>query len=161
MMPARIGVALLIALVSTAVSWVGLDIWTGQGGNPLPVPWVAVIGLVVVVVAVIVAGLPVRNWVHGARDRVLDPIVAARTAVLAKAAAYGGAVILGWYLSQAILIFPDLVGARKQRLIIALLASGTALALSIAGFVVQRWCRIPPGDDDPSGPTGSDFDSVR
>src|SRR5690349_3363831 len=116
MTPARVLTALLIALVSVTLCWVGLDIWTGSGGNPLPLSWSAVVGTVALVVVVIAAGLPVRRWVNGRRDRPLDPLVAARTAVLAKASAYGGAALVGWYLSQGLLLLPDLVGDRRDRL---------------------------------------------
>jgi hypothetical protein len=160
MTPARAATALLIALVSVSVCWVVLDLWTGSGGNPLPLSWPAVVGTVALVAVVIAAGLPVRTWVHGRRDRVLDPLVAARTAVLAKAAAYGGAALVGWYLSQALLVLPDLVGARRERLIIALLAAAAAVGVSVAGFVVQHWCRIPPDDDETPGSPGPDRDSI-
>ncbi len=161
MTPARIVTALLIALVSVTVCWVGLDIWTGSGGNPLPLSWSAVVGTVALVVAVIAAGLPVRRWVNGRRDRPLDPLVAARTAVLAKASAYGGAALVGWYLSQGLLLLPDLVGARRERFTVALIAALAALGVSVAGFVVQHWCRIPPDDDETPGPADPNRDSVR
>jgi Protein of unknown function (DUF3180) len=159
MTPARILTAVLIALASTAICWVALDLWAGSGGNPPPLSWVAVFVVVALVLVVIAAGLPVRRWMHGQRERVLDPLVAARTAVLAKAAAYGGALIGGWYLSQAVLVLPDLVGARRQRFIIALVAAALAAGLSVAGFVVQRWCKIPP-EGDSQGPEDPDRDSV-
>jgi hypothetical protein len=158
--PAKILTALLIALVSAAISWVALDLWAGAGGEPPPLSWVAVFVVVALVLVVIAAGLPVRRWMRGQRDRALDPLVAARTAVLAKAAAYGGALIVGWYLSQALLVLPDLVGVRRTRFIIALVSTALAVALSVAGFVVQRWCRIPP-EDDSQGPEDPDRDSVR
>jgi hypothetical protein len=161
MTPARIGTALLTALVSVTVCWVGLDIWIGSGGNPLPLSWFAVVGTLALVAVVIAAGLPVRRWVRGRRDRALDPLVAARTAVLAKASAYGGAALVGWYLSQALLILPDLVGSRRERFIIALVAAAAAAGVSVAGFVVQRWCRIPPDDDETPGPQDSDNRSVH
>jgi hypothetical protein len=157
--PARILTAVLIALASTAIFWVVLDVWAGSGGNPPPLSWIAVFVVVALVLVVIAAGLPVRSWMRGQRDRALDPLVAARTAVLAKAAAYGGALIVGWYLSQAVLVLPDLVGARRTRFTIALVAAAVAVALSVAGFVVQRWCRVPPEDDGP-GPEDPDRDSV-
>ena len=161
MTPARILTAFLVALVSVTLSWVGLDAWDGSGGSPLPLAWSAVAGTAVLVAVVIAAGLPVRNWVRGRRDRPLDPIVAARTAVLAKAAAYGGAVLTGWYLAQGLLVLPDLVGERRDRFVLALIAAVAAVGVSVAGFVVQRWCRIPPDDDDPRAPRDPDRDSIR
>ncbi|HST84927.1 MAG TPA: DUF3180 domain-containing protein [Kineosporiaceae bacterium] len=161
MTPARVLTALLIALVSVTICWVGLDIWTGSGGDPLPLSWSAVVGTVALVVVVIAAGLPVRRWVNGRRDRPIDPLVAARTAVLAKASAYGGAALVGWYLSQGLLLLPDLVGARRERFAVALVAAAAAVGVSVAGFVVQRWCRIPPDDDETPGSSDSSRNSVR
>jgi Protein of unknown function (DUF3180) len=159
--PARITTALLVALVAGVVSWVALNTWTGSGGNPPPLPWASAIGTAALVAVVIAAGLPVRRWVRGRRDRPLDPLVAARTAVLGKAAAYGGAVLTGWYVSQALVVLPDLVGVRRERFWIGVIAAAMAVALSAAGFVVQYWCRIPPSDeDDVDDPRDSDRDSV-
>ena len=161
MRPAKIVTALLVALVAGVVSWVALNTWTGSGGNPPPLPWASVAGTAALVAIVIAAGIPVRRWVRGRRDRPLDPLVAARSAVLGKAAAYGGAVLTGWYLSQAAVVLPDLVGVRRERLFVALVATVAAVGLSAAGFVVQYWCRIPPSDDDDAGTfPDEDRDSV-
>lgn len=161
MRPARITTAVIIALVAGAISWIVLDSWTGGGGNPPPLPWASVLAVAALLGVVLAAGWPVRRWLHGRRDRPIDPLVAARTAVLARAAAYGGGVLTGWYLSQAVLVLPDLVGERRERFITALVAGAVAIGLSAAGFVVQHWCRIPPEDDDPADPRNDDRDSVK
>jgi hypothetical protein len=148
MTPARIVPALLVALVASAISYVALDMWTGSGGPAPPLPWAAAAGTAALILVLIWAGWPVRRWQHGERDRVIDPLVAARTAVLGKAAAYGGAVLAGWYAAQALVILPDLIGARRERFAVAVVAAVAAVLLSAAGFVVQHWCRVPPGDDD-------------
>jgi len=162
MTPARIWTAVLTAFVATAVGWVALDAWTGSGHNPPVLGWFAVAGTVTLVAVLLGAGLQVRRWVHGQGQAQVDPLLAARIAVLAKAGAYGGALLTGWYLAQALDIYPDLVGARQSRFVIALIAAASAVALAIAGFVVQRWCRVPPpGDDDASGTgQGSQRDPV-
>ena len=146
--PARIGQVLLIAVASTAVSWLLLDAWAGSGGEPLPLPWTAVAGTAALAIAVVSLGVPVRRWVSGRRDRPLDPLYAARAFVLAKAAAYGGAALTGWYAGQALALLPDVVGTRRARFVLALLAAVAAVAISVAGLVVQRWCRVPPDDED-------------
>ncbi len=161
MTPARIVTAVLLGLVSAAVSWVGLDLLTRSGADSPPLSWAAVAGTALILLLVIGAGLPVRRWVRGRRERMLDPIVAARTAVLAKTAAYGGAVIAGWYVAQAVLLLPDLVGDRRHRFVIGLVAGALAVGVSVAGFVVQRWCRIPPGDDELEGPKDPEHDSAQ
>lgn len=150
--PARAGQAVLIALVATAASWLLLDTWTGSGREPLPLPWTAIAGTAALAAAVVSLGLPVRRWVAGSRDRALDPLFAARAFVLAKAAVYGGAVLAGWYAGQALALLPDVVGSRRTKLVLALVAVVAAAAVSVAGLVVQRWCRVPPDDDDEPEP---------
>jgi uncharacterized protein DUF3180 len=146
--PARISQVALIALVTTALSWAFLDMLAGSGQDPLPLPWTAVAGTAALAAAVLSLGVPVRRWVAGRRDRPLDPLYAARAFVLAKAAAYGGAVLTGWYAGQALALLPDVVGVRRTKLVLALLAVVAAVGVSAAGLVVQRWCRVPPSDDD-------------
>lgn len=150
--PARIGQVALIAVLATAASWALLDLWAGSGGDPLPLPWTAVAGTVALAIAVVSLGVPVRRWVAGRRDRPLDPLYAARAFVLAKAAAYGGAVLTGWYAGQALSLLPDVVGVRRERLVMAALAAAAAVGIIVAGLVVQRWCRVPPSDDDDGAP---------
>jgi hypothetical protein len=146
--PARPLVVFLLGLVASAVGWLGLDLWDSRGGMAPPLPWTAALGTLVLGAGVVAAGLPVRRWVSGRRERGLDPLMAARTVVLAKAAAYGGAVLTGWYAAQGLIVLPDLVGDRRTRFIVAGICTATAIALAVAGLVVQRWCRIPPSDDD-------------
>jgi hypothetical protein len=149
--PARVRTALLAGVVVAVVGWVGLRAWTGGGGTYLPLPWTVVAGTVLLAAGVVGAGLPVRRWTSGRRDRPLDPLVAARTVALAKAAAYGGAVLAGWYAAQGLVILPDVVGERRTRLLLAAVAAVAAVGVSVAGFVVQRWCRLPPDEGPGTG----------
>ncbi len=152
MKPARLSAVVLLAVAVAAASWVGLDLWTSRGGLQPPLPWTAAVFTAALAGGVIAAGLPVRRWVAGRRERPLDPLVAARTVVLAKAAAYGGAALAGWYAGQALVLVPDLVGIRRTRLIIAAICTVAAIVLAGSGLLVQRWCRVPPSDDDDDQP---------
>jgi hypothetical protein len=160
MTPARLPAMLLLALATTALGWTVLDLWHDNGGTSLPLPWTAVAGTAALAAVVIAAGLPVRRWVRGRRDRPLDPLVAARTVVLAKAAAYGGSLLVGWYAAQALALAPDLMGERLSRLVLAIVAAVFAVAVAAAGLVVQRWCRVPPSDSDEFDDRERDNDAV-
>lgn len=165
MTPAKPWPSVLVALISSLLCWVLLDMWTGSGGTRPPLSWAAPACTLALAVVLLVAGWPVRRWVREARKlrpagpaaqrKRLDPIVAARTAVLAKAAAYGGSVLVGWYVGQAAVLLPDLVGVRGRDLVVALVAVLTAVLLVVAGFVVQHWCRVPP-EDGPDSDRGTD-----
>jgi hypothetical protein len=80
--------------------------------------------------------------------------------VLAKAAAYGGSLLAGWYVAQALALAPDLMGERLTRLILAIVAAVFAVGIAIAGLVVQRWCRVPPSDSDSLGDRDRDDDAA-
>jgi hypothetical protein len=145
--PARLWVVLLVALGVAVAGWAVLDAREASGAPALPAPWTATVAIALLAVAVLVSGLEVRRWVAGRRERPLDPLVAARIAVLAKAAAYAGGGLAGWYLAQAAVVLPELLGERLTRFVVALLSALASAALVAAGLIVQRWCRRPPGPD--------------
>lgn len=140
-----------VALVTGLLSWVLLDILERRGADPLPVPWTAPAGLLMLAGLVLVAAREVRRWVEGRRSQPLNPLTAARIAVLASASSYVGSVLTGWYAAQAALIVPVLVGERRERFGLALLAALTALLLAAAGVLGQRWCRRPPDAESEDG----------
>jgi hypothetical protein len=146
--PARLRSVLLVLAAVGLGSWAVLDAREASGASALPAPWTAAVAIALLAVAVLVSGFEVRRWVAGRRERPLDPLVAARIAVLAKAAAYTGGALAGWYLAQAVVVLPDLVGERRTRLVVALICALAAIALATAGLVVQNWCRRPPREDD-------------
>ncbi|MBL8929537.1 MAG: DUF3180 domain-containing protein [Kineosporiaceae bacterium] len=139
---------LLIALTSTGVGWIALDTLQRNGSDPLPVPWTAPAGLLVLAAVVLGATREVRRWVTGRRRQALSPLAAARIAVLAAAASYVGAGLAGWYSAQALVALRALVGNRRELFWLAVASAVTALVLTIAGLVGQRWCRRPPSEED-------------
>lgn len=152
MTPMRAQHLLLTCLVVGVAAWSGLRLLEAGGGTPLPLPWTATAGMLVIAVAVVLAGWPVRRWTRGDRTRHLDALRAARTLVLARASAYSGSALAGFYAAQAVLVLPDLdVEVRRDRLWMALVAVGGAVVMVVAGLVVERWCRLPGGDDDDPG----------
>lgn len=96
----------------------------------------------------------------------LHPLAVARTVAVAKASAWVGAVMLGWWLAVLAYLLP-----RRAELRVAaadtpgvLVAVISALALVVAALWLENCCKSPgePPDDDarPDSP-GSDFPQTR
>lgn len=126
------------------------------GAAALPSPgWAGVLLIVLMAVGVYVAGLPVRRLRAGRPSPTVGPLRAARTLVLAQAAALSGAGLFGWYAAQALVLVPDLdVDSQRARLwpLLVLVVAGGLLVVS--GLLVQRMCRLDTehrpgsGEDD-------------
>ena len=128
------------------------------GAAALPSPgWAGVLLIVLMAVGVYVAGLPVRRLRAGRPAPTVGALRAARTLVLAQAAALSGAGLVGWYAAQALLLVPDLdVDSQRSRLwpLLVLVVAGSVLVAS--GLLVQRMCRLDDDDDR----QGSDQDDA-
>lgn len=143
---------LLVAVVTAAVGWLVVRFVEGRGTYLPAVPWVVDVAIVALAAGVFWAGWAVRAYLKGRRPG-LDPIRAARTFVLAKAAALTGALLAGWYGAQVLAALPDLaIEARRDRAVAAGVAVVCALVLAAVGLLVERFCQLPPpGDDDEPG----------
>ncbi|WP_147795452.1 DUF3180 domain-containing protein [Cellulomonas sp. Y8] len=148
----RVRTLVLVAVVAAAVGWLVVSA-LGSRGVVLPqVPWLMVGVLVLIAAVVLAMGWSVRQYLRG-RHPTLDPMRAARTAVLAKASCYTGALLAGWYAAQVLDVLGDLgIEAQRERALAAGLAVLGALVLAAAGLVVEWICRIPPGDDPEKAP---------
>lgn len=140
----------LVGVVTTLLGWVvvvGLE----RRGVYLPhVPWIVDVALIGLAGAVFWAGWAVRSYLKGRRPS-LDPLRAARTLILAKAAALTGALLAGWYLAQVLAVLGDLgIEAQRDRAIAAGVAALCAVVLTVVGLVVETFCRIPPTDSEGS-----------
>lgn len=138
----------VLALVTTVVGFSAMRLWESAGRGAFPLPWSALAGMLVIAGAVLFVGWPVRRWNDGRRDKRLDPLRAARSAVLAKASSHSGALLVGWYAGQGLVLLPDLaIEPRRERLVLCALAVVAAGAMVTAGLVAERWCRLSPDDD--------------
>lgn len=158
MTPTRSRPLLLGAVVLAVLTWLGLRSWSSTGHELPALPWTAPAVMALTAVAVLVAGIPVRRWTRGTRTRPLDPLVAARTVVLAKAAQYAGALLTGWYAGQALVLLSTLdVEPRRSMLLRAVVSVATAVAVWVAGWLVERFCRVDRrgGQDDVMPPGAS------
>jgi Protein of unknown function (DUF3180) len=151
-----LGVAVVIGLLS----WLGWRIYLNRGHLLVQVSWVSAVLLVAMAVLVLAAGLPVRRFLRGEARRPLNPMRAARTLVLAQAAALTGAGVFGWYAAQVAhaLGEVELPGYRDLLWRLMALCVG-ALVLMGAGMLTQRMCRVDPPPEDRE--SGSDHDADR
>jgi hypothetical protein len=138
-----------VTLVVGALSWMGWSVYLASGELLPPATWVSSVILVVTAALVLASGLPVRRFLQGRATRPLSPIRAARTLVLAQAAALTGAGVLGFYAAQIVLLVPDIDLPSYRALFWRLLAlCVSALLLAAAGMATQRMCRIDTEDED-------------
>ena len=79
------------------VGWLA-TVLTGRYSLATPVlPLTGLLTMGVIVVLTLVLGIRVLRWRNGKKKKILNPILAAWTLVLAQACAYTGAVLLGWH----------------------------------------------------------------
>jgi hypothetical protein len=150
---------LLLAVVGLAVAVAGWSaaVLTSRYGMATPVlPATAFVTMGVIVAPPPVLGIRVLRWRNSAKKKTpLNPILAARTLVLAQACAYAGSVLLGWHVG----IFVDQlrIWSLRSTLDITWLAFGMAgggLVMVVVGLVVERFCKIPPEDGDTDSTQG-------
>lgn len=146
----RIRYGLISAGVVLVLAFFGLRWWTSRGNSMPTNSWITVVVLLLIAVAVLVAGWEIRRYLHAPKAVAPpSPQRSRATLVAAQACALAGSVFAGWYLAQ-VLVHINRVsdGADRAPLILALVSTAAAAAVAVAGFVVQAWCRLPPEDDD-------------
>ena len=145
MRPTR--VSLLAALLTgvTAVCWGVLRVAEDRGASLPPLGWTAPVGIALLAMTVLVTALALRSRLRGARPP--DPLGTARLAVLGKASAHVGPIVGGLYLGYLAVLLPRLeVADRRDRALVCALALLASLGLTAAGLLLERTCRIRPGD---------------
>lgn len=158
---------LLIGIILAVAGWAATVV-TSRYSMATPVlPATALATMGVIVVITLILGIRVLRWRNSLKDSskkktVLDPLLAARTLVLAQACAYAGTVLLGWHVG----IFLDQLriwSLRSDQGItwLALAMAGGGLVMIVVGLVVERFCRIPPEDGDTKGVDGKPGRVVR
>ena len=146
----RISRVLLVVVIATALGWLGAFYSAESGWHAPSLGYSAVITLAAAIVLELLLGIRVlRDRQRPVADR-MNPLVAARTLVLAHAGTYAGAVICGWHLGILLHRLPQ-AGFGPAVVTEAIVQASTALLLVIVGFIVEQWCRIPPEDPDGTG----------
>jgi hypothetical protein len=141
-----------LAIVAAAAGLVSFAVFTmlTRDGSLVPRPSMLA-GVLLLVMGGLVLWLarPIRRYLQGQATTPLDPLRAARTVVLAQAAALTGSAAVGWYAGQLLVAVGDLsLVANRGRTFSLLLLVLASVAVAAAGLVAQRWCRIEPPDED-------------
>ncbi|TFD72532.1 DUF3180 domain-containing protein [Cryobacterium fucosi] len=142
------GTVVLLVLVGLVVGFL-VEVTAAATGSPIVIlPITLPIALVVIGVAVVALAWPIRQATHGKPGRRVDPFMAIRVAVLAKASAFSGALILGGGLGIVLYVLTRSVVPTVTSVWLAIgMAVGAALLLT-GGLVAEHFCTLPPGDDD-------------
>jgi hypothetical protein len=123
-----------------------------------PITLLSGVSLLVVATAEAVWGVSVRARIRAGAIGIgpgrLHPLAVARTVSVAKASAWMGALVFGWWIGALTYLIP-----RRSELRVAaadtpgaLVAAGSALALVIAGMWLQNCCKSPGDPLDPNEP---------
>jgi ABC-type Fe3+-siderophore transport system permease subunit len=115
---------------------------------PPSIPWSAPVGLFVVGALVGALAWSTHQQIQVRRER-MEPQRAVAFLVLGKASALGGALVAGGYLGYALSFVArfDAEGPR-ERVIRSLVAIVGGLALTVAGLLLERACRVPHDEDE-------------
>jgi len=139
-------VLLLIAVVAAVIAWLA-TMATNRFSMATPVlPESALITMGVIAGLTLIMGIRVLRWRNGKKKNMLNPILAARTLILAQACAYAGTLLLGWHAGISIDLLRVSLRSGEGILWNALLMGGGGVAMVVVGIVVERFCRIPPED---------------
>jgi hypothetical protein len=146
----RTSVPLLLALAVAGgvITWL-LQIALVAGGQATLVPpGTLVLALFGIAAVLLALGWPIRQFVHGKRQRRIDPFQATRTLLFAKASSLMGSLLAGAAIGTLLYLFsrPVPPGGPSAWLTVGALVG--AVAVAVAGLVVEQWCRLPPQDTE-------------
>lgn len=154
MTPTRIRELIALLLGVAAVAWGALRIAQSRGAALPLLGWTAPAFIVLLAGAVLVVALALRSRRRNAR--LVNPLGAARMAVLGKASAHVGPVVGGIYLGYLALLVSRLdVADWRSRAVVSAVALLACVALSAAGLLLERLCMVAGGEDDDVPPGAS------
>lgn len=142
-----------ITVATAAFGWLLLRLLERSGVTTPRVPWLVSVVMLLIAAVVLVMGWQVRQFLRGKKPQ-LNPLRAARTAVLAKASCLTGSLLAGWYLAQVLVVIGDLeILSRRERAAAAAIAAGSAIVLALVGLLVEWFCRVPPPENPEKEPS--------
>ena len=142
---------MVAALFGGLAGW--LLVITADAFNLVPpeVSWSAPIGLILAAALVGALAYITHQRIQVRRERI-EPSRAVAFLVLGKASALAGALVAGGYLGFALMFLGRLdAAAPRERVIRSAVAIVAGIALCIAGWRLERACRVPRDDEDDRG----------
>ncbi len=148
MRPLKWRVLAAALLISAAIGAGGSFLALRGGAAPVHLPWTTLVVGIALGGVVLVMAWPIRQLKRGKHGRI-DATRAVRTAMLAQASAYAGALLGGIYGGFGLVLLRDWSHTpRKEAAIAAGLAALGGLIMLAAGVVAEWWCRITDGTDE-------------
>lgn len=136
------------ALVGVVLGFL-LEVALTAGGAPIMIPPVSLpITLVAIGVVVVLLAIPISRATHGKSDRPINPFVAMRVAVLAKASSLSGAVLLGAGVGILVYLLSRSVLPVGHAFLLTGASTIAAALLLAGGLVAEHLCTLPPEDPD-------------
>lgn len=126
-----------------------LELAAAASGSPILVPPLTLpLTLLAVGVVVVVLAWPIRQSTRGRRNRrPVNPFMAMRVAVLAKASSLCGALMLGAGLGIVLYLLSRSVLPAVPSVWLAVATAAGAAVLLAGGLVAEHFCTLPPGND--------------
>ena len=161
MRPTTWRLLLAVAAIGFVLTWAALTVGESRTGTIPDVPWPSAVVLAVFGGAVLVVALALRPRLRGRPGHApVNPILAARFAVLALACSRVGALFVGVYAAFLAVALTDMSIPYRRHLALAAGACVLAALLVVAaGLVLERLLRLPeppPGAEDREGSVRAD-----
>lgn len=146
--PVRRSTLISAAVLGALVGW-SLAVLSARFGWVAPqVPVLVPVGLLLLAALLGVLARRTHQQVQ-VRHEPIDSRRAVLLLASAQSAALGGAALVGGYLAYLIHFLPDRAApAALERVVNSGLAAVFGAALVVSGLLLERACRVPPGDDD-------------
>ncbi|MGO3885638.1 MAG: DUF3180 domain-containing protein [Mycetocola sp.] len=146
------GVLTVLGILGAAAAYFGQTVLLHSGAAMFVPPITLPLSLVTVAAILLIFAIPIRRSVTGASRGRVEPLRAARVAVLAVASAHAAALLTG--LSAGVLAYMLMrtVLPAVGSVWLAVGALAASIVLLAAALVAEFLCTLPKDDDDdPSG----------
>lgn len=133
-----------VALVAALIVQFGL---ARSGRSPLVPTYSVALALGAISIVLLVFGLRLKRLIAD-KNRRVDPFHAVRVLVAARAGALVGSLFGGFGAGLALSLIGRSVPAATSIWLPMVAVCGAGIFLAVCGVLAERWCRVPPGDDE-------------